>query len=112
MFGALAGRALLSVVPWTRRRPAGRGDADGGARLSRLHRRAQRLFDVSGVVAVLAAGLTVSAFGRTRIAPYNWSFLTDLWEQIAFWAHSLVFLLASILVPKLLFDMRLARARH
>ena len=66
---------------------------------------AQRLFDVSGVVAVLAAGLMVSAFGRTRIAPYNWSFLTDLWEQIAFWAHSLVFLLASILVPKLLFDM-------
>ena len=54
---------------------------------------------------MLAAALTVSAFGRTRIAPYNWSFLTDLWEQIAFWAHSLVFLLASILVPRLLFDV-------
>ena len=65
------------------------------------------MFHVSGVVAVLTAGLTVSAFGRTRIAPYNWSFLTDLWEQIAFWAHSLVFLLASILVPQLLFDLQL-----
>ena len=51
--------------------------------------------------------MTVSVFGRTRIAPDNWSFLTDLWEQIAFWAHSLVFLLASILIPKLLFDVRL-----
>ena len=62
-------------------------------------------FHVSGVVAVLSAGLTVSASGRSRITPYNWSFITDLWAQIAFWAHSLVFVLASILVPKLLLDM-------
>ncbi len=60
---------------------------------------AERFFHVSGVVAVLVAGLTVSALGRTRIAPDNWTFLTDLWEQLAFWAHSLVFLLASIVVP-------------
>ena len=60
-----------------------------------------------GSSAVLASGMTVSAFGRTRIGPDNWTFLTDLWEQIAFWAHSLVFLLASILIPKLLFDVRL-----
>ena len=58
------------------------------------------------MVAVLAAGMTVSASGRTRIAPYNWSFLVDLWEQVAFWAHSLIFLLASILVPKLLVDLQ------
>jgi CPA1 family monovalent cation:H+ antiporter len=104
VLGALAGRALLSVIPWT-------GDdrlAEGTLTVALAYLAfiaAQRLFDVSGVVAVLAAGLTISAFGRTRIAPYNWSFLTDLWEQIAFWAHSLVFLLASILVPRLLFDM-------
>ena len=63
---------------------------------------AERLFHVSGIVAVLGAGLAVSALGRSRIAPYNWSFLTDLWDQIAFWARSLVFVLASILVPRLL----------
>ena len=68
---------------------------------------AERLFHVSGVVAVLASGLTVSALGRSRIAPYNWSFLTDLWDQIAFWARSLVFILASILVPRLLGDVGL-----
>ena len=55
---------------------------------------------------MLCAGLTVSASGRSRITPYNWSFITDLWAQIAFWAHSLVFVLASILVPKLLIDMQ------
>jgi len=63
---------------------------------------AERLFHVSGIVAVLGAGLAISALGRSRIAPYNWSFLADLWDQIAFWARSLVFVLASILVPRLL----------
>ena len=65
---------------------------------------AERLFHVSGIVAVLAAGLTVSALGRSRIAPENWTFLVDLWEQIAFWARSLIFVLASILVPRLLIE--------
>jgi monovalent cation:H+ antiporter, CPA1 family len=65
----------------------------------------ERLFHVSGIVTVLAAGLTVSALGRARISPYNWAFLGDLWEQIAFWARSLVFVLASILVPRLLLNM-------
>ena len=100
----IAGRAFLEVIPWTRDDRLAEGTLTVAlAYLSFIA--AQRLFDVSGVVAVLAASLTVSAFGRTRIAPYNWSFLKDLWEQIAFWAHSLVFLLASILVPRLLFDM-------
>ena len=105
MLGALAGRAFLQIIPWTR------GDrlAEGTLTVALAYLAfiaAERLFHVSGVVAVLAAGMTVSGFGRTRIAPYNWSFLADLWEQIAFWAHSLVFLLASILVPRLLFDLR------
>jgi monovalent cation:H+ antiporter, CPA1 family len=63
---------------------------------------AQRFVGVSGVVAVLAASLTVSALGPSRIAPENWTFLIDLWEQVAFWARSLIFVLASILVPRLL----------
>lgn len=65
----------------------------------------ERLLHVSGVVAVLAAGATVSALGRSRIEPGNWDFLVELWEQIAFWARSLIFVLASILVPQLLVDV-------
>ena len=104
--GFVAGRALLQVIPWTRDNRLAEGTLTVAlAYLSFVV--AERLFHVSGVVAVLSAGLTVNAFGRTRIAPYNWSFLKDLWEQIAFWAHSLVFLLASILAPKLLFESRL-----
>ncbi|SDR07854.1 sodium/proton antiporter, CPA1 family [Rhizobiales bacterium GAS191] len=103
--GVVAGRAFLQVIPWTR------GDRLAEATLTvalayLAFIAAERLGHVSGVVAVLSAGMTVSAFGRARITPYNWSFLTDLWAQIAFWAHSLVFLLASILVPKLLLDVQ------
>jgi CPA1 family monovalent cation:H+ antiporter len=66
---------------------------------------AERLLHVSGVVSVLGCGLLVSAFGRARIAPSNWTFLSELWEQVAFWARSLIFLLAAILVPRLLVDV-------
>ncbi len=67
---------------------------------------ADRLLHVSGVVATLTAGMTVSALGRTRIDPRNWSYLAGVWTQVAFWAHSLVFLLASMVVPKLLVDLK------
>src|SRR6266850_322038 len=106
LLGLLAGRALLSIIPWLR------NDRLAEATLTLalaygVFIAAERLFHVSGVVAVLGSGLAISALGRSRIAPYNWSFLTDLWDQIAFWARSLVFILASILVPRLLGDIRL-----
>ena len=69
--------------------------------------KAERLFHVSGVVAVLTAGLTLSALGPARVSPKNWSFLSELWEQVAFWARSLIFVSASILVPRLLSDIDL-----
>ena len=104
VLGILAGRALLWVIPLVR------DDRLAEATLTLalaygVFIAAERLFHVSGVVAVLGSGLAVSALGRSRIAPYNWSFLTDLWDQIAFWARSLVFILASILVPRLLGDV-------
>jgi len=97
--GLLAGRALLAVIPWVR------DDRLAEATLTLaiaygVFIAAERLFHVG-------SGLTISALGRSRIAPYNWSFLTDLWDQIAFWARSLVFILASILVPRLLGDVGL-----
>src|SRR5262252_9021450 len=102
--GLLAGRALLWLIPWVR------DDRLAEATLTLalaygVFIAAERLFQLSGVVAVLGAGLAVSALGRSRIAPYNWSFLADLWEQIAFWARSLIFVLAAILVPRLLGDV-------
>ncbi|WP_246716274.1 cation:proton antiporter [Aurantimonas sp. DM33-3] len=68
---------------------------------------ADQFLGVSGVVAVVVAGLAVSAMVPARIAPSNWRYLRDVWEQIGFWAGSLVFLLAAILVPRILSEVRL-----
>jgi len=57
---------------------------------------------VSGVVAVASAALAVSAGGRRRLSPSNWENLVVTWEQLAFWASSLIFLFAAMQVPELL----------
>ena len=53
----------------------------------------------------MAAGLAVGVSGRARLSPENWAYLENVWEQIGFLAGSLIFILASILVPKLLGDV-------
>lgn len=62
----------------------------------------EHLVHVSGVVAVVAAGMTVNVTGPTRVSPDSWRHLREIWEQIEFWAASLIFVLAALLVPKLL----------
>lgn len=61
-----------------------------------------QLLGVSGVVAVVMAGLVIGVLGRNRLAPANWTFLEEVWEQFAFLAGSLVFVLAALLVPHLM----------
>jgi Na+:H+ antiporter len=100
-FGYLAGRSLL----WSIRQVSSDRLAEATLTIAFAYLSfvaGERLFHVSGVVAVLTAGLTFSALGPARVTPENWSFLSELWEQIAFWARSLIFVLASILVPRLL----------
>ncbi len=59
-------------------------------------------FHVSGVVAVASAGLMAGMVGRVRLTPDNWHYLEQVWEQMGFWASSLIFVTACALVPKLL----------
>jgi len=59
----------------------------------------------SGVVATASAGLVVSIYGPSTVRPQTWRFLIELWQQLVFWAGSLVFVLASMLVPRLLMGM-------
>jgi CPA1 family monovalent cation:H+ antiporter len=63
---------------------------------------AERYLHVSGVVAVVVAGLVTGWQGRLRVSPTNWDGLIDTWAQLAFWASSLIFVLAAMLVPRLL----------
>lgn len=60
---------------------------------------------VSGVVACVAAGLTIGSVGRTRMGPKTYEQLDGAWGQLGFWANSLIFLLAAMLVPHTLRDL-------
>ncbi len=62
----------------------------------------------SGVVAVVVAALIVGSAGRTRITPQSWQGLSDIWNQLGFWASTLIFVLASMLVPRFLVDLSLS----
>jgi CPA1 family monovalent cation:H+ antiporter len=54
---------------------------------------------LSGIVAVAAEAIAISAAGRRRMAPANFENLVEIWEQLAFWASSLIFLLAAMQAP-------------
>src|SRR3546814_20621423 len=58
--------------------------------------------DVSGVIAVVTAGLVLSAVGRSRFHPEPFKFCLDTIEQLAYWSTSLGFVLAALLVSRLI----------
>ncbi len=57
---------------------------------------------VSGVVATVVAGLVVGSAGRTRMSSTTFETLSHSWHQFGFWANSLIFLFAAMLIPKLM----------
>ena len=63
---------------------------------------ADQALGVSGVVAVVAAGMTFGLFGPGRMPPQNWAYLRETWELLAHWAGALIFIFAALLVPRLL----------
>lgn len=60
---------------------------------------------VSGVVATVVAGLVIGSTGRTRISPTTFETLSHSWHQFGFWANSLIFLLAAMLIPRMMQHM-------
>lgn len=60
---------------------------------------------VSGVVACVVAGLTIGSVGRTRMAPKTYEQLDGAWGQLGFWANSLIFLFAAMLIPRTMRDL-------
>src|SRR5208282_2334015 len=106
VLGAGGGRLFGTILPFL-----------GGSRLAEVtlsvalpyvvYLLAEQLFDVSGVVAVVSAGLIAGAIGRVRLAPDNWRYLERVWEQTGFWESSLIFVSASTLVPRLLTGVHL-----
>ena len=62
----------------------------------------EHFFGVSGVVATVVAGLVVGSTGRTRMSASTFDVLESSWGQFGFWANSLIFLFAAMMIPKLM----------
>jgi monovalent cation:H+ antiporter, CPA1 family len=105
-FGAVGGRIYGAVLP-----------ALGGSRMAEVTLSVALPYivyllseevEVSGVVAVASAGLAAGGVARIRLAPENWDYVERVWEQLGFWASSLIFITASAEVPQLLDGIHIA----
>ncbi len=106
VLGIAGGRLVVAVLPLM----GGHRAAEATLTLAApyiIYIVGDQVLKVSGVVAVVVAGLTVSAFIRPNISPANWRHLVNVWEQVAFWAGSLVFIMAAVLVPRILTGLTL-----
>ena len=103
-FGALVvgygmGRLFCHIVPWLKDLPLSEVSLTVAfAYLTYIL--ADHYLGFSGVVAVVVNALVVGSLGRTRISPATWGDLQLTWGQLGFWASSMIFLLAAMLVPQ------------
>ena len=59
---------------------------------------AEEVFHASGVMAAIAAGLTLGGWGRMKISPSVRTYLEHFWEYIGFVANALIFLMVGLRV--------------
>ncbi|SDX00650.1 cation:proton antiporter [Litoreibacter albidus] len=69
---------------------------------------AEQMVGASGVIAVVAAGLTLNLAGPGRLSPQAWINLREVWGLLAHWSGALIFILAALLIPRLLGDVRIS----
>ncbi len=67
---------------------------------------AEQSIGASGVIAVVVAGLTMNLVGPGRLPPQAWANLREVWDVLAHWAGALIFILAALLIPRLLEEVR------
>ena len=60
----------------------------------------------SGVIAVVVAGLTLNLSWPGRLLPQSWTNMRETWDLLAHWAGALIFILAALLIPRLLEEVR------
>jgi CPA1 family monovalent cation:H+ antiporter len=62
---------------------------------------AEHAFHVSGIMAVVAAGLTIGSWGKSKISPSTSEFMEHFWEYLAFVANALIFLMVGLQIDLL-----------
>ncbi|WP_373491757.1 cation:proton antiporter [Parasphingorhabdus sp.] len=63
---------------------------------------AEHYLHVSGVMATVTAALVMGSYGRTSISSGGWHLLKETWENLGFWANSLIFVLVGMAVPEIM----------
>ncbi|MDM7932235.1 cation:proton antiporter [Tabrizicola sp.] len=111
IFGGIAtgwflGRLCLGVLSWLGRYPLAQISLSVALPYV-AYLVGDQLLGVSGVIAVVMAGMTLNYLGPGRMSPTNWTNLREVWDVLAHWAGALIFLLAALLVPRLLADVRI-----
>ncbi|MFB3078637.1 MAG: cation:proton antiporter, partial [Lysobacterales bacterium] len=59
---------------------------------------AEHALHVSGVMATVAAALTIGGWGRSKISPSVHEYLENFWEYLAYVANALIFLLVGLTI--------------
>ena len=67
---------------------------------------AEQYLGASGVIAVVVAGLALNLSGPSRLTPASWGYLREVWDILAYWAGAFIFILAALLIPRLMGDLR------
>ncbi len=67
---------------------------------------AEQTIGASGVIAVVSAGLTLKLTGPSRVPPVSWTNLRETWDLLAHWGGALIFILAALLIPRMLETVR------
>lgn len=103
--GLILGRLWVAVLAWLGRFPL--AQVSFSVALPYIaYLVADHGLGVSGVTAAVSAGMVLNLMGPGRMSPQNWTNLREVWDVLAHWAGALIFLLAAVLVPRLLEDMR------
>ncbi|MEI4470387.1 cation:proton antiporter [Frigidibacter sp. MR17.24] len=98
--GALIGRATVEIVARMPAHPL--GQISISVALPYLTYIGAEELSASGVVAVVVAGLSLNLHGPGRLGPELNGQLRETWDLLAHWAGSLIFVLAALLIPRLL----------
>lgn len=61
---------------------------------------AENVLHVSGVIAVVAFGISMAGPGRTRISPDVSHFLHEFWELAAYIANTLIFIIVGVIIAQ------------
>ncbi|QDG78980.1 cation:proton antiporter [Labrenzia sp. PHM005] len=100
ILGGLLARVAVSLLPLMRDLPLAQVTLSVALPYG-IYVLSDQFAGVSAVVAVVAAGIVFNLYGPARVQPAHWRFLHAVWEQVSFWAASLIFMLAAILIPRL-----------